>query len=116
MSLRWPVAAAGLFGAAGVALMAMAAHRGGGNLGTAAQMLLFHAPALLAIGLIAPRGRMLGFGAILLCAGTLLFAGDLVLRELAGTRAFPMAAPAGGLAMIAGWIAVAAGAFGARNG
>ncbi|TIN31627.1 MAG: DUF423 domain-containing protein, partial [Mesorhizobium sp.] len=46
------VLAGGLVGAAGVALSAAAAHRGGAFTGTAASFLLMHAPVFLAIGLI----------------------------------------------------------------
>jgi uncharacterized membrane protein YgdD (TMEM256/DUF423 family) len=35
-----------------------------------------------------------------------LFAGDLSLRQYAGHSLFPMAAPTGGMVMIAGWLAV----------
>ncbi len=108
--MRPAILIAGLFGAAGVGLSAAAAHRGGGNLGTAAQMLLFHAPALLALGLAA-RGRLLAIAAAVLAVSVVLFAGDLVLRDTIGNRLFPMAAPLGGMGMIAGWLLVAAGAF-----
>lgn len=101
---------AGSTGASGVGLSAAAAHAGGTDLGSAAAMLLFHAPAFLALGLlIAPRLTRLGGG--VLAIGLLLFAGDLVVRHFLGTRLFPMAAPAGGMAMIAGWLIVAASAF-----
>lgn len=100
------IAAGGLAGAAGVALSAMAAHAGGGNLGTAAAMLLAHAPALLAVGLIRPN-RPLALACLLLVAGVLLFCGDLAARHWLGGRLFAMAAPAGGIAMIAGWLAIA---------
>ncbi|MBE0692150.1 MAG: DUF423 domain-containing protein, partial [Aquamicrobium sp.] len=39
------------------------------------------------------------------------FAGDLVLRDVAGQRLFPMAAPTGGTLTIAGWLAVAVSAL-----
>jgi uncharacterized membrane protein YgdD (TMEM256/DUF423 family) len=105
---------AGVAGAAGVALSAMAAHQGGGNLATAAQFLLFHAPALLAIGLAA-RGRILIIAGFALALGLALFAGDLALRALAGQRLFAMAAPAGGSVMIIAWLAIAAGALTGRR-
>ena len=107
------VALAGLSGAAGVGLSAAAAHAGGGNLATAAAMLLAHAPALLAIGLsIRTTGnRLLGVGALVLALGLLLFCGDLIARHYLGGRLFPMAAPAGGMALIAGWLLVAASAL-----
>lgn len=107
------VAAAGLFGAAGVAFSAAASHQGGGNVATAAQFLLFHAPALLAIGLLG-GSLVLRTGAAVLLAGVLLFAGDLLMRHYVGSRLFPLAAPAGGTLAIAGWIVIGLAAL-ARN-
>lgn len=107
---RFFVFAGGLTGAAGVALSAIAAHAGGGNIGTAASFLLMHAPALLAIGLIG-GGRVLRGGGVIVLVGLLLFCGDLLLRHYNGERLFPMAAPTGGTLMILGWLAVAASAF-----
>lgn len=107
---RFLTIAGALCGAAGVALSAAAAHAGGGNLGTAATMLLAHAPLLVAVGL-ADRGRAFGSAALLLLAGVLLFAGDLLARHWLGGRLFPFAAPAGGIAMIAGWLAIALAAL-----
>jgi uncharacterized membrane protein YgdD (TMEM256/DUF423 family) len=103
--------AGGLCGAAGVALSAAAAHAGGDDTGTAASFLLMHAGVFLAIGLTR-SGRPLRIAALVLLAGLALFAGDLLMRDFAGMRLFPMAAPAGGSLMILGWIAVAiTGAF-----
>ena len=99
----------GLAGAAGVGLSAAAAHAGGANLGTAASFLLVHAPALLAIGWLG--GRVAAFGGYGLAGGLLLFCGDLVLRDLAGHRLFPFAAPAGGTLLIAAWLTLAGSAF-----
>lgn len=107
---RFLTIAGALCGAAGVALSAAAAHAGGGNLGAAAAMLLAHAPVLVAVGL-AGKGRALGSSALLLLVGVLLFAGDLLARHWLGDRLFPFAAPAGGVAMIAGWLAIALAAL-----
>ena len=107
---RFLVLAGGLCGVAGVALSATAAHAGGGNTGTAASFLLMHAPVFLAIGLIG-GGRVPRVGSWALLLGLVLFSGDLLMRHYAGVRLFPMAAPAGGLLMIAGWLVVAASAF-----
>lgn len=104
------ILAGGLAGAAGVALSAVAAHAGGGNVATAASFLLAHAPALLAIGLFG-RGRLLAAGGGVTLAGLLVFSGDLLVRHYAGERLFPMAAPIGGSAMIAGWLVIAASAL-----
>jgi uncharacterized membrane protein YgdD (TMEM256/DUF423 family) len=105
------VLVAGLFGAAGVGLAAAAAHMGGPFLASASQMLLVHAPALLALGLLGafsgPRGRALAIGGMVLLAGVLLFSGDLALRNFAGRSLFSMAAPTGGTLMMAGWIILA---------
>ena len=98
---------AGLTGASGVGLGAIAAHLGGGNLQTASQMLLFHAPALLALAALSPsRLRQIAGGVMTL--GLVLFCGDLVMRGLAGMRLFPMAAPLGGSSLILAWVLVAA--------
>ncbi|MBX3575606.1 MAG: DUF423 domain-containing protein [Rhizobiaceae bacterium] len=110
MTGRLLVAAGGLSGAAGVALSAMAAHAGGANTTTAATFLLFHAPALLVLGL-ADAGRVARIGGAVLAVGLVLFAGDLLARDLAGDRLFPYSAPAGGLLLIAGWLAVGASAL-----
>ena len=99
---------AGLSGAIGVGLSAYAAHKGGANAETAARFLLVHAPAFLVIGL-ADQSRLLIFAGSLLAVGLILFAGDLLAREFLGGRLFPMAAPLGGLALMAGWFGIALG-------
>ncbi|MCO5159561.1 MAG: DUF423 domain-containing protein [Mesorhizobium sp.] len=108
--------AGGLLGAAGVSLSAAAAHAGGGNVATAANFLLVHAPAFLALGLFgSSAGRVLRAGGWIVLAGVLLFCGDLIARHYLGDRLFPMAAPTGGTLMIAGWLVIAAAAFGKRQ-
>lgn len=102
---------AGLLGAAGVALAAIAAHRvQDPSLATAAHLLVMQAAAALGVVAIAARcTRPLAWtiaGALLL-AGAALFAGDITLRAFTGNRLFPMAAPTGGSTMIAGWLMVA---------
>jgi uncharacterized membrane protein YgdD (TMEM256/DUF423 family) len=98
-----------LMGAAGVALWARAAHGGGlPNLVTAAQFLHIHASAVLALTACRKQGLMhdaaARWGIAVLIIGTLLFAGDLAMRTLAGTGLFPMAAPIGGSLLIVGWL------------
>lgn len=100
----------GLYGAAGVALSAAAAHRGGAFMGTAANFLLFHAPVLLIVGLVGAN-RWLRIGVLILAVGMLLFCGDLLTRDLLGYRLFPFAAPTGGTLLIAGWLVIAASAL-----
>ena len=104
---------AGLFGFAGVALAALAAHGGGeANLAASASaMCLAHAPALLALALGTGRIRTAWLAGLLMIAGTLLFAGDLITLRFTGSGLFPYAAPSGGWAMMLGWLAVSASAF-----
>ena len=103
------VAIACLAGLLGVALSAAAAHiPGADSLKTAAQFLLFHAPALIAVTTLAATGLarpvLARAAAITLLIGVALFCGDLALRALAGTPLFPMAAPAGGTMLMLGWL------------
>lgn len=112
--------AAGLTGAAGVALAAVAAHAvKTPGLASAAQMLVLHAAAVVGIvALAGTRGypRLLLAVATVMLAGALLFGGDVALLDLAGRRLFPYAAPTGGSTMIASWLALAvAGLFDAMK-
>lgn len=100
------VAAAGLSGAAGVALSAVAAHAPAAHVGTAAQFLLFHAPVFLAAGLTEPP-VWLRRAVTLILIGVALFVGDLLARDYLGDRLFAMAAPLGGSLTIIGWLLVA---------
>jgi uncharacterized membrane protein YgdD (TMEM256/DUF423 family) len=108
---------AGLLGFGGVAASAAGAHSTGDPrlLGAAALICLTHAPALLAFGLSGRRGVMPGLAAGLLFAGAALFSGDLALRDFGYGRLFAMAAPTGGVILMAGWLAVALTAFSARR-
>jgi uncharacterized membrane protein YgdD (TMEM256/DUF423 family) len=110
--LRILVILAGIMGADGVILAAVAAHQGDATrLLPASSMLLFHATAVLAAaslterGIIAARGGVVAsFGFVIASA---LFAGDLCLRHFAGHGLFPFAAPAGGTLLIASWLVLA---------
>ncbi|MBZ9980330.1 MULTISPECIES: DUF423 domain-containing protein [unclassified Mesorhizobium] len=106
---RLLVLAAGIVGAAGVALSAAAAHLGGAFTGTAASFLLMHAPAFLAVGLL-DANRPLRIASMVLLVGLVLFTGDLLARDFLGSRLFPMSAPIGGTLLIAGWLAIAVSA------
>lgn len=105
---------AGLYGAAGVALAAVAAHRVDSPLlGTASTFLMLHAGALVALAAasqVFAAGAKLAVPAWAIALGTLLFCGDLTLRALNGASPWPMAAPTGGTLMIIGWLGVAIGA------
>jgi uncharacterized membrane protein YgdD (TMEM256/DUF423 family) len=109
---------AGIAGACGVGLAAAGAHVSASPLlTTAADFLLIHAVAALALAglaLASPRrGGWFLCAAALLLLGGFLFCGDLSFRALAGARLFPMAAPIGGSLLILGWIAGAVAAVAA---
>jgi uncharacterized membrane protein YgdD (TMEM256/DUF423 family) len=103
---------AGLIGACGVILSAMAAHGGDTHLySAAATACMAQAPALLGLYIGWERIRTALIASALIGIGCLLFTGDLVFRTRFGYGLFPMSAPTGGTMMILGWVAVAAGAF-----
>ena len=107
-----PLFMAGILGAVGVASAAAASHSPEPRLLAAASaMCLAHAPALIALYAAWPSLRTAGIAILLLSAGTTLFAADLFTRHFLAHGLFPMSAPLGGMAMIAGWLVVAADAF-----
>ena len=106
---------AGLMGACGVVLAALAAHGADASrLVPASSMLLFHAAAVLGTTALAVRGPLHAALALVpawgFVAGAVLFAGDLALRQFAGHALFPSAAPTGGTLLIASWLALAVAA------
>ncbi|PDT84659.1 DUF423 domain-containing protein [Sinorhizobium sp. BJ1] len=103
---------AGLMGVFGVAAAAAASHGADPRLlGGASAMCLAHAPTLVALHAGWRDFRTAAVAAPLLAAGTAVFSADLAIRHFAGDGLFPMSAPLGGLMMMAGWLAVAVGAF-----
>ena len=101
------LAIAGLAGACGVALAAVAAHRvESPALATAAMMLMIHAAAVVGLLAIARSSGWLGVAGLMLGAAC-LFSGDIALHTVTGSHIFPMAAPTGGSLLIASWVAVA---------
>ena len=101
---RLALAAAGLLGAGGVAAAAGATHVGDTTiLGALALVALTQAPAILALSLFASRSPIVRLATGAIALGALLFSADLTLVHFIG-HGITMAAPAGGLAMIAGWL------------
>jgi uncharacterized membrane protein YgdD (TMEM256/DUF423 family) len=106
---------AGVMGADGVILAAVAAHQPDATrLAAASSMLLFHATAVLATVALAERGVIhmrigiaAAWGFVIAAA---LFAGDLTLRQYAGHSLFPLAAPTGGTLLIISWVVLAVAA------
>jgi len=118
MALQILIVLAGLMGAAGVVLAAAGAHaKPGMGLDSASQMLLFHAPAIVAACAAIAQGllsRPLALAAVIaMIMGATFFSGDLVARAYLGHRLFPMAAPAGGTILIGAWILLAIAALAA---
>jgi uncharacterized membrane protein YgdD (TMEM256/DUF423 family) len=109
------LAVSGLMGAAGIALAAAGAHMGGENLTSAATFLLIHAAAVAGLSASGSALRGPGISACLLALGAILFSGDLAARVFLGGKLFPMAAPAGGIIMIAGWLSLTVFALAARR-
>jgi uncharacterized membrane protein YgdD (TMEM256/DUF423 family) len=111
------IALAGFMGASGVVLAAAGAHAAPGTgLDSAAYILLFHATAVLGgVALVQQSVLWRPIMVFVLAAwvlGAVLFSSDVALRALAGSRLFPMAAPTGGIILIAAWIGLAAAAIG----
>jgi len=110
---------AGLMGAGGIMLAAAGAHAhaAAATSASAGHMLLFHAAAV--VGGVALLRQGVVWRPLLILAlagwvlGAALFSGDLALRAFTGHRLFAMAAPAGGIILIAAWLALAAAAVGA---
>ena len=107
---------AGLIGAAGIMLAAASAHgTPGAGLDSAGYMLLFHAAAVLGGAALLHQGLISRtIGLVALCGfvlGAMLFAGDVASRAYLGSRLFPMAAPTGGMILIAAWLAFALAAL-----
>ncbi len=105
---RFWVALGSLAGLLAVAAAAYAAHgpdaAAARALGNAVQMQGWHALALVACGLWAPRGgRLVRFAGGAFALGLLLFCGAVYLSVLAGVRLGP-AAPVGGTLLMLGWL------------
>lgn len=105
---------ASLLGASGVAAAAASSHAGADLFGPYALNALTHAPALLALGLLA-TSRALHLAAMTLAAGAVLFCADLAMRHFTGNGLFPYSAPLGGFLMIAGWLLITIEAVAARR-
>lgn len=113
---RW-VAFGAVNGALAVAAGAFAAHGLKARLApdmlavfdTAARYHLIHALALCLAALAAERlhPAMAKAAATLFAAGIVLFSGSLYLLALTGVRGLGFVTPAGGVALIAGWLALA---------
>lgn len=109
------VAAGALLGLLAVIAAAAAAHgadpASARSKASAAQMLGWHALALVAVGLWGANGGWLGHAAgVLFVAGLALFCGA-VYSPLVGGPSLGMTAPVGGATLMLGWLAFAVSAL-----
>ena len=102
---------AGVSGAIAMASYAASAHGDHAFLGVVAPILLGHAAAFIGFAVLSARSRAVYWAGILVLIGLVLFAGDLILRDLTSNKLFAMAAPIGGTLMIGGWLMTALTAF-----
>jgi len=117
-SARFPLLAGAAAGAIAVVLGAFGAHALRGVLDeralatwhTAVEYQFWHALALLAVGVLARARptRAATVAAIAFVAGIVLFCGSLYILALGSPRIVGAITPFGGVAFIAGWIALAA--------
>ncbi|MEJ0012343.1 MAG: DUF423 domain-containing protein [Bauldia sp.] len=109
---RLTIAVAGILGAIGIIAAAGASHAGDERiLGALSLIALTQAPALLALGLLAPKQLIARIATTLIALGALIFCADLATRHFTGAALFPMSAPIGGSAMILGWALLVPAAF-----
>lgn len=119
------LAAGALSAAIGVAAGAFGAHGLRGSLSpemlsvfeTAVRYQMYHALALVAVGIMEPSlpGGLLRACGWCFVLGTILFSGSLYLMTLTDIRWVGMVTPLGGMTFIAGWGALALWALAGKN-
>ena len=110
-----------LMGFVGVGLGAFGAHALRGRLSpemlaifeTAVRYQMYHAIALLAVAAMMSRvdGRSVVIAGWSFIVGILIFSGSLYALALTGVTMLGAITPVGGLALLAGWVALAIAAF-----
>lgn len=120
--IRSLAALGALNGLLAVALAAAGAHalaphfveRGAAWFALAGQLHMAHALALFATAWMCeryPRSRLAPLAGVCFLAGIVLFSGSLYFRAVGGEGWFAHAAPLGGSAWLAGWLALALAAW-----
>ncbi|KPJ76287.1 MAG: hypothetical protein AMJ54_12185 [Deltaproteobacteria bacterium SG8_13] len=86
---------------------------GTGNYLLATDYLFYHGLGLIAVGIVKGRGARapIDLAGWLLVTGSVLFQGNLYLIALADLRTFQALTPAGGVCLMAGWLAMAVAAI-----
>lgn len=105
--------AVGAFAAHGLDLSTEAGRKARDWLQTGSQYEMIHALAILAVASLSGRlnGKLAVTAQVLFFLGSILFPGALYSLAFSGPRWFGAVAPIGGLAFIAGWIALALAAL-----
>lgn len=84
-------------------------HKGPANWEIAARYHMYHALAMLGVGILADRKRLFLLDAAGICFffGTLIFSGCLYALSLTGTKILGAIVPIGGVSFIVGWVLLA---------
>ena len=125
MTGKWWLAIGAFLGFASVALGAFGAHglkraiseweltpqeqtRRLDNWVVAARYQMYHALALMCVGLITNRQsrRLLHVAAVAFCLGVVVFSGCLYAYVLTGAKAWALVVPVGGVLLLLGWLGV----------
>lgn len=100
----------GLFGAAGIASYAAAAHIGG-DYGSMAIMFLGNAPILIIMSFIHTNQLLFRLASVLILLGTCLFEATVGIKQCFGLTLLPYMAPIGGTTVLIGWLMFTIAAF-----
>ncbi|WHZ18804.1 MAG: DUF423 domain-containing protein [Rhodanobacteraceae bacterium] len=112
--LRWPAVATAIAGASAVLLGALGAHALRTELPasmlevweTAVRFQFWHALALAVCAVSARRSHARQLASVLFTLGIVLFCGSLYALALGAPRSVGIVTPLGGIALVAGWIAL----------
>ena len=111
MNATVAIIAAALLGAAGVAAAAAGTHGEALHMNALALIALTHAPALMAIALLAPANRAFSAALLFIGVGAGVFCVDMAMRQFTGRGLLAYASPVAGFVMIVGWLSAGLGAI-----
>ncbi len=119
------IMAGGILGLLGVVAGAMGVHalrdmldaRALSTFETGVRFQMYHALALLAVGLLAGQWKtgIVILSGVLFTAGVVLFSGSLYILAIMGIGVFGAIAPLGGLSLMAAWTSLIVGAIRQRE-
>jgi len=119
------IMAGGILGLLGVVAGAMGVHalrdtldaRALSTFETGVRFQMYHALALLAVGLLAGQWKtgIVKLSGILFTVGVVLFSGSLYILAITGIGVFGAIAPLGGLSLMAAWTSLIVGAIRQRE-